>query len=235
MCGAASGAAPICHACYLDLPVAPQACCPRCALAAGDGALCGRCLASPPAYDASYAPFAYAFPLDQLLLRLKFGGALGLAPWFAAHMAAVAPARVADCVVVVPSGRQRLRERGYNQALELAKPLARRLRLPLLRHAIARRGEGVPQSRLPYKERRRNVRGVFQVVAELTGRRVLVIDDVMTTGATLDELALQLKAAGAIAVTNLVAARTPSSAHRGADWLSATGPSVPGRIRPDPH
>jgi len=194
--------ATLCEACDADLPRLAIPLCPRCALASPAGAVCGRCLAEPPRYDATLAALAYAFPADVLVHALKFRGELALAPF----LASVLRERVAqaDCIVPVPLSAQRLRERGYNQAVEIARHLGGRLEID----ACLRERDAPPQAGLDREARRRNVRGAFRCRRSFAGERVAVVDDVMTTGATLDALAAALKDAGAANVTNWVVCRT---------------------------
>jgi ComF family protein len=197
----------LCAACDADLPRLGMPLCPRCALSSPGGALCGRCLAQTPSYDLTIAALAYAFPADTLVHAFKFRGELALAPLLAELLARRIPAseRI-DMVVPVPLAAERLRGRGYNQAAEVARLLA--LRAPLELFLCERSRDTAAQSDLPWAERRRNVRGAFVCKRAIPGRSVAVVDDVMTTGATLDELARVLKQAGAIRVVNLVVART---------------------------
>ena len=203
--GSASGL--LCDACLGELPRLGAELCPRCALQSPHGALCGRCLAEPPGYDATVAVLAYDFPADTLVHALKFRGELALAPFLAELVSQkLAPeARRVDCVVPVPLSAARLRSRGYNQAAEIARYL---MPAKLDVGACARRHDSAPQMQLPWAERQRNVRGAFGCNRRLPGARIAVVDDVMTTGATLDEVARTLKAAGAAHVVNWVVART---------------------------
>jgi len=215
LCGAAGDAA-VCRDCELA-HVASRPRCPVCANPAGglDAALpCGACLAAPPAFDATVAACDYEAPLDALVLQLKFGAQLALAPWMARilHDAALRAALPApDLLCPVPLGARRLVERGYNQALELARPLGRLLGAECAPRLAQRVIETAAQSGVEPGERQRNVRGAFAVALEerVAGRHVGVVDDVMTSGHTLDELARVLKRAGAARVTNFVFARTP--------------------------
>lgn len=200
MCrGAARGL--LCGECDAELPRLERPLCPRCALESPGGALCGRCLREPPAYDATFAALAYEFPADVLVQALKFRGELALAPFLASLMKTSA----VDCVIPVPLSRDRLQQRGYNQAAEIARALPG-VKVDLF--ACERTRESPPQMGLPYDERQKNVRGAFRCTRSLVGAHVAVVDDVMTTGATLDELARTLKRAGALSVTNWVVART---------------------------
>lgn len=207
LCAAASGDALLCAECRRDLPRLPAALCPVCAEASPGGTICGACLKTPPHFDATFAAFRYAFPIDKLVQALKYQRRLATADFLAnAMLAAGTPA--GDLVVPLPLSAQRLRERGFNQAAELARPLARALKLPLELDGCTRSRDTAPQAMLPWKERRRNIRHAFECAIDLGGQSVIVVDDVMTTGATLDEFARTLKAHGAARVSNWVAART---------------------------
>lgn len=195
----------LCDACRAELPQLGPELCPRCALPAPGGAVCGRCLAEPPAYDATTAALAYDFPADTLVHALKFGGELALAPLLGSLLSGKVQRLEVDLVIPVPLSPSRLRSRGFNQAAEIARALARgKLEIDL----CLRRDDAVPQAQLPWDERQRNVRGAFTCRRPLAGATVAVVDDVMTTGATLNELARTLKRAGAARVLNWVVART---------------------------
>jgi ComF family protein len=207
--GAAGGGALICAACERELPSLPPERCPRCALPAPGAQLCGRCIADPPAFDATTAAFAYAFPADVLVKALKFKSELALAPYLAAHLAAkLDPARAVDLIIAVPLHPLRLAERGYNQTVEIARVLSRSTRTALATGGCERLRDTPAQTGLPLGARTHNVRGAFACSLALAGRRVALVDDVMTTGATLDALAGAVKRAGAVSVENWVVART---------------------------
>ncbi len=192
--------------------------CPCCALPVTNALVCGACLRNPPAFDATIVAADYQAPIDQLVLALKFGAALPLAALLGnlleEAMLTAMPERSnwPDLLAPVPLGPQRLIERGYNQALEIARPLARSLTLPLLPDLLVRVRDTQAQAAMPARQRQQNMRAAFvvpaQSMASVTGRHVGLIDDVMTTGATLHELASTLKRCGARRVTNLVFART---------------------------
>ena len=177
---------------------------------------CGACLDQPPAFDASFAAVDYGAPVDQLVLSLKFGGRLAMAPVFADVMRDAllqTPASsLPNVLLPVPLGAQRLAKRGFNQALEIAKPLSRSLGVPLMPRVLKRSRETGAQSMLHPDARRKNVRNAFTVTHQhadsLQGLHVGLVDDVMTTGETLNELAATLKQCGAARVTNFVFART---------------------------
>jgi ComF family protein len=217
LCGEACGGV-VCAPCHGQY-VRQRSRCVRCAnpLMVDQQAQCGNCLSDPPAYDATVAAADYALPLDQLVLQLKFGARLALAPWFAQLLrdAALSQPQLAlpDVLCPVPLGPQRLVERGFNQALEIARPLARAIGVPLQPRLALRIVDTQAQSGIAPGERKKNMRGAFSVEPEMldaiAGRHIGVVDDVMTSGSTLDELASTLKQAGAVRVTNFVFARTP--------------------------
>src|SRR2546423_1492974 len=147
----------------------------------------------PPHYDATIAALAYEFPADALIHALKFRGELALAPLLARLLAERISGSV-DCVVAVPLSGQRLRERGYNQAVEIARQLgAKKPDLAL----CVREGDARPQMELPWADRQKNIRGAFRCTRELIGGEVALNADVSPTRATLDELARTLQRAGA--------------------------------------
>jgi ComF family protein len=204
----------LCARCEAELPRLGDAACPRCALPSPGGALCGRCLVRPPAYDATVAALAYEFPADVLVQGLKFRGELALAPRLGALLAARLPrgTRV-DFILPVPLAAARLRERGFNQSLEIARALAQATGCRLAPLLAERSRDTPPQLDLPPEARARNVRGAFRCGERLERAEIALVDDVMTTGATLEELAATLKRAGAARVVNWVLARTAPHAH----------------------
>jgi ComF family protein len=212
---------PVCAPCTLRHAGGSGQRCPRCANPLGSdepaGRACGACIAGEPAFDATLVAVDYAAPLDGLVLGLKFGARLPLAPWFGHLLRDAVLAQpgwpLPDLLCPVPLGPRRLGERGFNQALEIARPLASALGITLQPRLATRAVETVAQSGVAPRERAGNIRGAFALapgMADLVhGRHVGVVDDVMTSGHTLNELAATLKAAGAARVSNLVFARTP--------------------------
>lgn len=206
LCGAGSGTEPVCGACADGLPSLPEAC-PQCALPTPGGALCGACLAAPPHFDSTVAVWLYEFPCDRLVQALKYHARLALAPFFARRLAE-RPLPQVDLVIPMPLHPKRLARRGFNQALEVARVLARRTGRALEPRGAERVRDTIPQTDLPLEERARNIRGAFASRLDFSGKTVAVVDDVMTTGATLNELARILKRAGASGVHNLVLSRS---------------------------
>jgi ComF family protein len=187
---------------YLNAPH-----CPLCALPTLNGDICGHCLKRLPQFDRTLAVFAYAFPLDKLVQALKFSERLMLVDGLADSLVQRVKVRP-DCIIAMPLHRSRLRERGFNQSQELARHIANSLDIPLLPHACQRVRDTPPQSALKWKERGKNMRNAFTCTLDLSGKHVAVVDDVMTSGASLNEVSLALRNAGAREVSAWVIART---------------------------
>ena len=207
LCTADSGSESLCPSCLEDLPWLPRARCTVCALPLASGRVCGACLDRPPRFDRVEAVFAYRFPADALIHAYKYRGRVALARALGGLLARQV-ARDVDVIVPMPLARGRLAERGFNQALEIARVVAARTGIALLPHCCRKVVETPAQAMLPWKERARNVRRAFVCDADLEGRRVAVVDDVLTTGATLNELARVLRKAGAVEVRGWVVTRT---------------------------
>lgn len=208
LCGLPSGDALLCAGCRDELPHLPVAHCPVCALPVPTADVCGRCLRHPPAFDATLAVWAYAEPVDMLIHALKFHAQLPLAGWFARALHAL-DLPPADLLLAMPLHPRRLAARGFNQSVEIARALARLAEMRFDACGLVRHHDTPPQRDLAWSQRRRNVRGAFAVRVPVAGLHVAVVDDVLTTGASLHEVAHVLKVAGARTVTNLVLARTP--------------------------
>jgi ComF family protein len=198
----------LCAECDADLPRLTGALCPRCALASPNAAVCGRCLTQAPQYDATIAALAYGFPADVLVQSLKFRGELSLAPLLGEILSKCISSKNVDYIIPVPLSSGRLRSRGYNQAFEIARHVARATGTRLAAELCERARDTPAQIDLPLAERAKNVRGAFHCPRLIGGATIAVLDDVMTTGATLDEIAATLKRAGAARVVNWVVART---------------------------
>ena len=202
----------LCAGCLSDLP-RNQSCCYRCGehfeTAIDIPQLCGRCLKQPPNFDETYAPYLYQGPLPYLIGALKFGNdyknARLLAHLLAEHIAS--HAELPDCLLPVPLHPKRYRERGFNQSLEIARHLANRFSLPLDLHSCIRNRDTGHQISLPAKQRRKNMRRAFTIAKPPAYQHIAIIDDVMTTGATVSSLAGALKKAGVGRVDVWVCAR----------------------------
>jgi ComF family protein len=199
----------LCATCRLTLPW-NHAACLRCGLPlALPAAACGRCQRQPPPLTETRAVFRYEPPLDRLLPRLKFHNDLAAGRLLGRLMAdALIGAERPDALVPLPLHRTRLRSRGFDQSLELAKPLARARCVPLLGDALVRVRDTAPQSRLDAAARRRNLRHAFAVrTGAALPAHIALIDDVMTTGTTLHAAADALLHAGVARVDAWVCAR----------------------------
>ena len=195
-------------------------------LAGSRGLVCAACEADlgtdgtgvawrASAFDDAVARFEYRFPLDRLVQRFKYGGDLAIGRWLAERLAErVRAAPRPDLLVVPPLGAARLRERGFNQALEIARTVGKRLGVPVDPRAVARRRDTPPQASLDRRARAANLRGAFACGADVRGRHVAIVDDVLTTGATADAIARVLKAAGAERVGAWAVARAPDPERR---------------------
>lgn len=200
----------LCDACQARLPYNHSACA-TCALPMPQPApACGACLTRTPAWQRACAAFVYAAPLDRLLPALKFGRQLAVAPLLANLAVPVfAAAERPAALVPIPLAVARLRSRGFDQTRELARPLSRRLGLPVL--DVLRRARSTrAQSGLDAATRRRNLAGAFACrLGVALPAHVAVFDDVLTTGATLEAAVRCLRAAGVQRVDAWVIARTP--------------------------
>lgn len=231
-CGEAGHAGQdLCLACRLALPWNRNAC-PRCALPtappdAGPGVCglaserpataqvrapsagaCGRCLRAPPPFAAGHSALVYGFPVDRLMPRFKFHADLAAGRLLSQLLLeSLAGQPRPQGLVPVPLHPSRLRQRGYDQALELARPLARACALPLLDRALRRVRATAAQSELDARARRHNVRSAFAAAGGGLPSHVALVDDVMTTGATLAECALSLRRAGVARVDVWTVAR----------------------------
>lgn len=197
----------ICRPCMTNLPWQTKTCCPQCGLG-HLRSVCGQCLKSAPYFDSTYASMAYNYPIDSVLQHFKYQKQLSLTPILAKLLLQHAPPQQADYIIPMPMHPKRLQERGFNQSLELAKIVSKTLNIPVELAACKRILHTPPQAGLALKERAKNIKGAFQSTIALTGKNIIVIDDVMTSGASLNELAKTLKNAGANQVSNWVVART---------------------------
>jgi len=194
-----NAAGSLCRDCLADMPLIQHAC-PRCGVELANfvATACGECQRHPPQFDSAHIPYRYAPPLIPFITGLKFHARLAEARFLAELFLSSLPATLPlpECLIPVPLHSQRLRERGYNQALELARLLSHRLNVPIENHIVQRRLHTQPQSELSGDSRRRNMRHAFQLKASAPYRHVAIIDDVLTTGSTVNELAGVLRQAG---------------------------------------
>lgn len=211
LCSGNAGDDGLCSGCRGSLPGLTILRCPVCAIPSPAGETCGRCLGQRPYFDRVVAPFLYDFPATVLIQGLKYRGNLACArPLSAGLTRVLEPEPYPDLIVPMPLAPARTAERGFNQSVELARGLAADFGLTISIGVCRRVRESAPQASLEWKQRAKNVRNAFACDADLHGISVAVVDDVLTTGATLNELALTLKRRGAREVVGWIAARTPA-------------------------
>lgn len=205
----------LCRPCLNDLP-RNRTPCRQCGmpLEGSEAHLCGRCLKKAPPFDRAVIPLLYLPPLDRLVLALKFHQGLAHARLLGQLLADAVEQSDSrpQLIIPVPLHPQRLRERGYNQALEIARPAARRVNIPIAFDHVQRTRYTGTQTRLKYRERHKNMRNVY-VVAKPVPHHVAIVDDVVTSGATVMALAKALKKAGATRVDIWAVARAPLRGH----------------------
>jgi ComF family protein len=219
LCGTNANAL-VCQGCQQQFFNDTTSRCRQCAIPLPDAdrhQRCGDCISTSPHFDQTIVVCDYAAPTDQLILTYKFGHRLPIATLFSGMLRDAIlkehQQSLCDLLCPVPLGRKRLVERGYNQSLEMAKPLSHHLGVALSPQLLRRSRETARQSSLHPDDRLKNVRNAFTIdsaaVEGIRGKHIGVVDDVMTTGTTLNEIAGLLKRFGAAKVSNYVFARTP--------------------------
>lgn len=209
LCGAKAGRHPVCAGCSADLERHTTAACPICAHPTALGEICGQCLRHPPAYQHTLAAYRYEFPTDKLIHALKYQHQFALVDTLIAPLLELASNTARpDALLAMPLHPHRLRERGYNQSQLLAAAISHRLNIPLLPLAASRNRNTRPQTGLPLSERHANIKNAFTAdTQQVMGKHIAIVDDVMTSGSTLNSLAHSLKRAGASEVSCWVVAR----------------------------
>lgn len=207
LCLADSGIELLCAGCLTDLPGQPENACPRCGTRTTHGEHCGTCLLQAPYFAGITTLFRYDFPVDRMIHALKYGHQLALAAWFAKRLAEKLRTHVFDRIIPLPLHPQRLCQRGFNQSAEIARTLEKCLHIPVDRTSLLRCHATLPQAGLPLKDRHGNVRDAFECQDDLSGQRILLIDDVMTSGATANECSRILVLHGAQSIHVGIVAR----------------------------
>ncbi len=195
----------LCKNCLHDFPVIQHSC-PQCGNALSNQTshmslkLCGSCQTNPPAIDKTFSLFHYKAPIDHLIIQLKFKHSIVTANLVGKLMAEALIQQeitLPEAIIPTPLHYKRLRMRGYNQSIEIAKPLATYLKLPLLtNNALVRNIHSRPQTECTAKERRNNLHNTFSCPTPLSYNRIAIVDDVITTGTTVNEIAKTLKKNG---------------------------------------
>lgn len=192
----------ICEVCYHDLPWIGSAC-TQCAIPlakhSGDHLKCGLCLKKPPAFDRSLSLFSYEKEAVTLIHQLKFNEKLPVSRLLGGMLADVVQRsgiELPDCILPVPLYKKRLKQRGFNQSTELARPVANAFSIPLDLQSVNRVRDTQSQTGLDKKQRRKNIRAAFEIVEPLHVKHVAIVDDVVTTTSTVNELARILRRAG---------------------------------------
>ena len=183
----------ICAACVQDLPLAPHPSCPQCGLST-QGDICGKYLKQPPHFDATHALFAYGYPVDALLQHYKYNNALYLSQTFAQLLSEKMQDKDIDVIIAMPLHPSRIKERGFNQSLELAKIIAKQHNIRFDSNSCHRIKNTPPQASLPLKSRLKNMQGAFACNQSFSGKHIALIDDVMTTGSRRKQSKKQVRA-----------------------------------------
>lgn len=215
LCGIAANQ-DLCDPCIAHLPQLPDDHCPICLWPVPTAEICGACLKKPPAFTRTIAALRYSFPIDALIHSFKYQANLAIAPILADLLIKKLTAieSRADVIIPMPLHPIRLRERGFNQAMEISRYISKHMGIMLLPDSCSRIKHTLPQTGLPWKNRQKNIRKAFSCKIDLSGKHVALVDDVMTTGATLNELAKTLRQQGAAEISNWVVARTLSEVHQ---------------------
>ncbi len=201
----------LCQGCWAKLPV-NEIHCERCALPMAHKSLCGHCQRCPPVFDSVIAPLRYQDPIDQMLCALKYHQQLSFARTAAGlitDMVRESGEPMPDLLIGVPMTHRAVRKRGLNQAVFLARLIGRQLGIPVKSTLIKKLRETDRQSTLNASKRQRNLKGAFHCKGSLEDKHIALVDDILTTGATANEISKVLKVAGANRVDIWVCARTP--------------------------
>jgi ComF family protein len=207
LCDETNSETAICQHCLADLPWHPTNSCMQCGLVA-NSLICGHCLKQPPYYDRTHAVFNYIYPVDALLQHYKYRHALHLSQAMGELLSEKLIGKNLDTLIAMPLHPNRILDRGFNQSLEIAKIAAKISAIPLDIVSCHRVKDTPPQASLALKARISNIKGAFICTGDFRGKRIAIIDDVMTSGASLNELAKTIKGAGASEVHCFVIART---------------------------
>jgi len=210
----------ICQDCVEDLPWLTQACerCGKPLVIQSDSKECGDCLKQKPPYDKTFASFHYDYPIDYLITMLKFHNKLLFAKILGVLLIKTITEKhnssfpFPELIIPVPLHYKRLRKRGFNQALEIAKPIARRLDIPIGSQLVSRIKSTKPQSLTLAKDRKKNIKGAFIIKDKIRAKHIAIVDDLVTTGNTVAELSRLLRKNGVERIEVWACAKTESGA-----------------------
>jgi len=191
LCGSHTDQHTLCLPCTDSLPKLGHVC-QRCALPITQGVLCGQCLIKPPIRHLTHCLFPYQSPIDRLIADLKYHDRLAVSNFFALQFTQHIKARsdlMPALLIPIPLHPKRIRQRGYNQSTEVTKILSKQLHIPYDNRALTRIKNTLPQTRLPYSERKQNIRSAFKCNSPSLPSHIALIDDVLTTGHTADTAA----------------------------------------------
>jgi len=201
----------LCEACTASLPW-QQHSCPCCAAPMLEDILCGQCLQHEHSYDQIIVPFRYEHAMRYFINQFKFHERLIVARLLSILLTQHLKTRhdfiVPDLLLPVPLHKTRIRKRGFNQALELAKPLSKVLHIPVHHTLLYKKQASMAQSLLDFKARQKNIKKLFGLKHAVMGKHIGIVDDVVTTGSTVNEIAKLLKQNGAMRVSVFAIART---------------------------
>ena len=203
----------LCHQCFTSLPILQNGC-TTCSspLETSNPLVCGRCQQNPPSYDHTIAPFLYKEPINHLITGLKFNAKLAHARILAElFVDTLNDKDMPKLIIPMPLHTKRLRTRGFNQSLEIARQISQKTGIPLETKYCIRTRDTAPQSTLPTKEKKGNVKNAFAISKPVKAKHIAIVDDVMTSGHTVNELARTLKSSGVNRVDVWVIARTTKS------------------------
>jgi ComF family protein len=203
----------LCANCYKTQPF-NSTCCVRCALPLAEdtveNTLCGRCIRKLPEFDYAHSLFRYEDDIIRLVHQLKFSEKITYARSIGEILQSkLNPADMPECLLPVPLHASRLRQRGFNQSIEISRIISKKLELPIEYNAVVRQRSTSSQTGLNAQQRRKNIKGAFSLCCKINYKHVLIIDDVMTTGSTVNELARLLKRNNVERVGVLSIARAP--------------------------
>jgi ComF family protein len=203
----------LCNSCR-DQLVFNTRCCLRCSipLVVEEAELCGSCLRRPPRYQSSYCAFEYGYPIAELVRTLKYGHSLSHAQVLGTLLAEYLQQhrnQWPQCIMPVPLSTERYLQRGFNQAIELGRVLESQLHIPMNTHLLQRVRHTIEQAGLSRRERRKNLRNAFAVTATEVPTHIAILDDVVTTGSTMNEIARTLRRAGVKQIEVWAVARAP--------------------------